>query len=102
MQEEFDALSALPDSGASETALSPLLKRYQNARVTVYYHNGVSDTGWVTYFETHWIEIAKDANETLLIPSSAIRLVKLLEKPKGDSDAAMLLRASGPQNKAIE
>ena len=74
---------------------STLAQRYQNARVTVYYQNGVSDTGWVSHIETHWVEVVKDNNERLLIPLSAIRLIKLLESPKQNTDAETLLRASG-------
>ena len=90
MNEDFSLQSA------SDSPLpSQLAARYQGARVTVYYNNGVSDTGWVSYFETHWLEVVKDNNERLLIPLSAIRLIKLLEAPKQNKDAETLLRASG-------
>ena len=86
---------------AAPAAIAPLpsvlAQRYQNARVTVYYHNGVNDTGWISYLETHWIELTKDNNERLLIPMSAIRLIKLLEAPKKNNDAETLLRAAAPQ-----
>lgn len=85
----------LPPAALVPSLPSQLAARYQGARVTVYYHNGVSDTGWVSYFETHWLEVVKDNNERLLIPMSAIRLIKLLEAPKQNKDAETLLRASG-------
>ena len=83
------------DALVSAPLPSALAQRYLSARVTVYYHNGVSDTGWILYIETHWIEVVKDNNERLLIPLSAIRLIKLLEAPKQNQDAETLLRASG-------
>ncbi len=74
---------------------SPLAQRYQNARATVYYQNGVNDTGWISFIETHWLELVKDNHERLLIPISALRLIKLLETPKQNTDAETLLRPSG-------
>ena len=94
MNEEF-SLTALPD--ISTPPSSPLAQRYQNARVTVYYLSGVTDTGWISHIETHWIELVKDTNERLLIPMSALRLIKLLEAPKQHKGSETLLRPSGPQ-----
>jgi len=90
-----EELSPPPGSLVATPLPSTLAQRYQNARVTVYYHNGVSDTGWISYIETHWLEVVKDNNERLLIPLSAIRLIKLLEAPKQNKDAETLLRPSG-------
>ena len=93
----------LPPALSLETPLSSTLaQRYLNARVTVYYHNGVNDTGWVSYIETHWVELTKDNHERLLIPMSAMRLMKLLEAPPRNADAETLLRASAPRPDAAQ
>ena len=76
-----------------------LFKRYFQARVTVYYASGISDTGWLTWLETPWIEITKDTNERLLIPMMAIRLIKVLETPPQNNDAETLLRAAEPHER---
>lgn len=74
------------------------LRDYQSARVTIYYAiQTYSDTGTITYMDGSWVELTKDNGERLLVPALAIRVIKLLEAPKREGDAAILLRpAEGP------
>ena len=66
---------------------------YAGAMVTLYYNvSSYSDNGRITYLDTHWIELTKDNGERLLSPVNSVRLVKLLENPKRDPDAEILLR----------
>ncbi len=73
--------------------LTPILMSYLHARVTIYYREaGYSDTGHITYFDREWLELTKPNGERLLMPRSAIRIIKMLETGVIDSDAMMLLR----------
>jgi hypothetical protein len=73
------------------------LRHYLGARVTVYYENTYTDQGNVAYLDDHWLELTKDNGERLLIPTSAVRLIKLLEASKQHGDADILLRpVEGP------
>jgi hypothetical protein len=68
------------------------LNYYLNARVNVHYENSYTDQGIVSYLDNHWVELTKDNGERLLIPTSAIRIIKLIELAKREADAEMLLR----------
>ncbi len=77
------------ESQQSESRLAD----YFGALVTLYYNvSGYSDNGRITHIEEHWIELTKDNAERLLIPVNSVRLIKLLEHPKRDPDAEILLR----------
>lgn len=69
------------------------LADYYAAMVTVYYTASYSDNGRLTYLDSSWIELTKDSGERLLIPIAAVRIVKLMEPPKRNPDAEILLRA---------
>lgn len=81
-----------------ESLPSPLAA-YRSAKVTIHYNqqSGYSDTGTITYMDEHWVELTKDSGERLLLPVLAIRLIKLLEPVKQDSDANILLRPADSQ-----
>lgn len=70
------------------------LQQYLNARVMVYYNSQSSytDSGRVTYLDAHWLELTKDNGERLLMPTLAVRIVKMLEPPRTQDDSGMLLR----------
>lgn len=68
------------------------LSHYLSARVNIHYENSYSDQGTVTYLDNHWVELTKDNGERLLIPTSAIRIIKLMEPARREADADMLLR----------
>lgn len=70
------------------------LQQYLNARVMVYYNSQSSytDTGRVTYLDAHWLEMTKDNGERLLMPTLAVRIVKMLEPVRQSNDADTLLR----------
>lgn len=68
------------------------LADYFGAMVTVYYTVSYTDNGRLTYLDASWIELTKDNGERLLIPLTAVRLVKLMEPPKRNPDAEILLR----------
>ncbi|MCS6775491.1 MAG: hypothetical protein RMJ43_04110 [Chloroherpetonaceae bacterium] len=73
------------------------LKHYMNARVNVYYdNNAYSDLGTLTYMDNFWVELTKDSGERLLIPTSAIRIVKLIEPAGRHPESAHLLRPAAP------
>ncbi len=72
----------------------PALGHYRNARVTIHYNSGVSDTGVLTYLDRSWAELLKDNGERLLIPLQAIRILKLVKAAETSGDANMLLRAA--------
>jgi hypothetical protein len=85
------------------------LRDYQSARVTIHYATQTyNDTGTITYMDDNWIELTKDNGERLLVPVIAIRIIKLLEAPKLEGEAAILLRPAegqppaGPRNSSHE
>lgn len=82
-----------PASGESVPGPSRL-QQYLNARVMVYYNSQSSytDSGRVTYLDPSWLELTKDNGERLLIPTAAVRLVKMLEPIRQTDDAGTLLR----------
>lgn len=77
----------------------PALSRYLGARVTIHYNqqSGVSDTGKVLYIDHHWVELSK-GDDRLLIPTTAIRIVKLLEPGHMEEQSTFLLRPAGEPN----
>ena len=70
------------------------LQHYLNARVMVYYNSQSSytDSGRLTYMDPQWLELTKDNGERLLIPTVAVRILKLLEPIRQTDDAGTLLR----------
>lgn len=70
------------------------LQHYLNARVMVYYNSQSSytDSGRLTYMDPQWLELTKDNGERLLIPTAAVRILKLLEPIRQTDDAGTLLR----------
>jgi hypothetical protein len=86
-------------SGAASAEAAPYLLRYLSAQVTIYYHpagGGVSDTGRISYINNFWLELTKDNGDVLLMPTSAIRLIKVLQLNKLSGEAGILLRAAEP------
>ena len=84
-------------NGATQTEpTSPQsrLQHYLNARVMVYYNSQSSynDSGRVTYIDPHWLELTKENGERLLMPTAAVRILKLLEPIRQTDDAGTLLR----------
>lgn len=79
----------------SGLAQQDFAQHYCGARVTLYYSGGggISDTGRVLHIDNHWIELAKDSGERLLVPIQSLRIVKLVEAG-ADPAAATLLRAA--------
>ncbi len=70
------------------------LEQYLNARVMVYYNSQSSytDSGRVTYLDPSWLELTKENGERLLIPTAAVRIVKMLDPIRQKDDAGTLLR----------
>jgi hypothetical protein len=91
---------------SENTATTGRLQSYLNARVSVYYENSYTDTGAITYIDNAWVELWKDNGEVLLIPTSAIRIIKILERARQNADAEILLRpyenAPQPENANLE
>jgi hypothetical protein len=84
------------DSGVY-TTVAPHLLRYLNTQVTIHYHPGgagMTDQGRITYIDNAWVELTKDNKDVLLIPTTAIRLIKAQEPARLFGDAAILLRAA--------
>lgn len=82
-------------SPSGESAAGPSrLQQYLNARIMVYYNSQSSytDTGRVTYLDAHWLELTKDNGERLLMPTVAVRILKMLEPIQQKDDAGTLLR----------
>ena len=82
-------------SPSGDSAAGPSrLQQYLNARIMVYYNSQSSytDTGRVTYLDPHWLELTKDNGERLLMPTTAVRILKLLDPIQQRDDAGMLLR----------
>jgi len=86
--------------GVGEGGAGPgRLQQYLNARVMVYYNSqsSYSDSGRMTYLDPSWLELTKENGERLLIPSSAIRIIKMVEPARLTDDAGTLLRpVEGP------
>lgn len=79
--------------------LTPILRSYLHARVTIYYSGGqYQDTGHITYFDGTWVELTKVNGERILTPQSGIRIIKMLEPSAIESDAMMLLRPAEPDS----
>ena len=55
---------------------------------------GYTDTGVVSFLNEFWLEIVKDKGERLLIPASAIRIIRLIEAASDQKEALTLLRPS--------
>jgi len=73
--------------------MAHLLDQYVGWEVQVRYlldGSGYVDQGQLVAHSDGWIEIVKKAGERLLIPSTAIRIVKLIVAP--DTDSMRLLR----------
>ena len=83
-------VSAPPESTPGPSRL----QQYVNARVMVYYNSQSSytDSGRVTYLDTHWLELTKENGERLLMPTAAVRILKMLEPIRQADDAGTLLR----------
>ena len=93
--------------GSEESSAGPSrLQQYLNARVMVYYNSQSSytDSGRVTYLDPSWMEVTKENGERLLIPTTAVRLVKMLDPIRQMDAAGTLLRAADgpPPNRAME
>ena len=89
------ALSGADRQGMKESASGPSrLQQYLNARVMVYYNSQSSytDSGRVTYLDPHWLELTKENGERLLMPTTAVRILKLLEPIRQSDEAGTLLR----------
>lgn len=91
--ESADTVYEREDLGAKEN-FPPALGHYRNARVTIHYNTGVSDTGLLTYLDRSWAELLKDNGERLLIPLQAIRILKMVKAAETSGDANILLRAA--------
>jgi hypothetical protein len=77
----------------SENETHPVLRNaYIGARVTLYYNNSYTDQGTVTYLDNAWVELTKDNSERLLVPTTAVRLIKLMEASRRQTDSEILLR----------
>jgi hypothetical protein len=77
----------------SETESNPTLSdAYLGARVTIHYNNSYTDQGAVTYLDNYWVELTKDNGERLLVPTTAIRLVKMMQPTRKPAESEMLLR----------
>jgi len=84
------------DSDLVSPAAGHYLPRFLSAQVTIYYHpagGGLTDTGRVTYIDDSWLELTKENKDILLIPVTAIRLVKVLDSARLHGESAVLLRA---------
>lgn len=58
-----------------------------HAAVAVHYggaSNTFSDTGLITYLDRDWLELTKDNGDVLLVPVTAIRIVKVLQFPSNE------------------
>jgi len=75
------------------------LQEYLNARVMVYYNSqsSYSDSGRLTYLDPSWLELTKENGERLLVPATAVRIIKMVEPARQTDDAGTLLRpVEGP------
>ncbi len=82
-------------AGANPAPSGPnRLQQYLNARVMVYYNSQSSytDSGRVTYLDPYWLELTKENGERLLMPTIAVRIIKLLDPVRQTDDAGTLLR----------
>ena len=76
--------------------LSDLMRRYTSAKVVIHYHynTGHIDTGMISYIDDKWIELVKEKGDRMLIPVSAVRIIKFAEVVKQDRESSTLLRPS--------
>jgi hypothetical protein len=75
--------------------MSAWLEKYRHCEVEVYYLTdtaGLRDKGRLVDFGDGWLELDK-SGDTFIIPTTAIRLTKILGGPPTDS--SRLLRAAG-------
>jgi hypothetical protein len=76
--------------------MSSYLDKYRDCEVEIHYltdGSSLRDRGHLADFGDGWIELHKSGNcgETFLIPTSAVRLIKLLDAPQDEGNR--LLRA---------
>ncbi len=87
--------------------MEPCLGKYLGWTVEVHYVNYTTavDRGILTATESGWIELTRNPRkareETLLIPVSAIRLIKPLAQPEAD-DQILLRPADVPEEQRLE
>ncbi|HXG24864.1 MAG TPA: hypothetical protein VNJ09_09940 [Chthonomonadales bacterium] len=79
------------------------LEKYRNCEVEIHYvtDNAMfTDKGRLTDFGDNWLELVKNAGkrgaETLLIPITAIRIVKIMDAPERD-DIRLLRPSYAPE-----
>lgn len=70
----------------------PIISRYTNCEVELHYltdNSQFRDRGTLLEFDGSWLALEKPGHELLLVPLSAVRLVKPLSPPK-DRDSLLL------------
>jgi hypothetical protein len=77
-------------------AMEHWLDRYRGCDVEIVYLTDTvfKDRGHLSDFGDGWIELHRPTNDTFLVPTTAIRLVKVLGPPA--EPASLLLRPSSP------
>jgi hypothetical protein len=97
MTAENPILNGSPSAQGVGAPAPSRLQHYLNARVMVYYtsQSSYTDTGRITYLDPHWLELTKENGERLLMPTVAVRILKLLEPIAPTDDSGTLLRPLG-------
>lgn len=76
------------------------LAHYVGSMVTIHYLTTYSDTGTLSYLDSYWVELIKANGERLLIPTNAIRVIKLQEAVNKEQNT--LLRPSSGSSPSQE
>ncbi len=84
-------METLHQDGEAEVK-SEYITRYIGSKVIVHYPSAYTDNGTLVYISPFWVELLKEGGERLLIPTAAIRLIKLLETIPQTREAKTLLR----------
>lgn len=66
--------------------------QYIGSKVIVHYPSAYTDNGTLEYISPFWVELIKEGGERLLIPTAAIRLIKLIDSIPQNKESKTLLR----------
>ena len=85
---------ALIEAPISTSTIAP--PHYVGAKVVIHYtqQSGYTDAGVVAFLNSHWIELVKEKGERLLIPTTAVRIIRMQEPAHDQKEALTLLRPS--------
>lgn len=83
--------------------MSHVLERYLDSEIEVLYADNqqFKDRGTLVAFDDSWLELSKPSGETFLIPTFAVRIVKLIKLPGTDHNTLLRPAAIAENEKKV-